>query len=196
VHQTADGHIVLSHKDHYADASGHVHFVERSTLAELQAIDLGQGERIPTLAQAIELCQQEQLGAYIELKDERCVPAVVDTVRQQKFGDQCIVASFRPDWVGEAKAIAPRLLTSVLFSSTQVDAVQLAGSARANFVHPCWERLEHPRSLLTPDWVARVREADLGIICWHEERPEEIAALRRAGVDGICSDAPELLRST
>jgi glycerophosphoryl diester phosphodiesterase len=34
----------------------------------------------------------------------------------------------------------------------------------------------------------------MGIICWHEERPDEIAALRRVGVDGICSDAPELLR--
>jgi len=46
---------------------------------------------------------------------------------------------------------------------------------------------------LTPEWIARVREANLGIVCWHEERPEEIAALRQLGVDAICSDAPELL---
>ena len=46
------------------------------------------------------------------------------------------------------------------------------------------------------DWVARMREAELGIICWHEERPDEIAVLRRVGVDGICSDAPELSRNT
>ncbi len=38
-----------------------------------------------------------------------------------------------------------------------------------------------------------VREAELGIICWHEERPSEIAALQALGVDGICSDRPELL---
>jgi glycerophosphoryl diester phosphodiesterase len=109
------------------------------------------------------------------------------------FGSHCIIASFRPDWVAEAKAIAPRLLTSVLFSSTHIDPVPLAQFARANFVHPCWEQFGHPASLLTPEWLARVREAELGIICWHEERPEEIAALRRVGVDGICSDAPELL---
>ena len=146
------------------------------------------------MGQTIEVCQQEQLGAYIELKDGRCVPAVVDMIRQQKFGDQCIVASFRPDWVVEVKAIAPKLLTSVLFNSAHVDAIQLAQAVRADFVHPCWERFEHPSSLLTPGWVARVREADLGIICWHEERPDEITALRRVGVDGICSDSPELLR--
>jgi glycerophosphoryl diester phosphodiesterase len=196
VRLTADGRVVLSHQDHYTDADGRIRFVEQSALAELQAIDLGQGERIPTLEQAIKVCQQEQLGAYIELKDGRCVPAVVDIIRQQKFGDQCIVASFRPDWVADTKAIAQRLLTSVLFSSTHVDAVKLAQSARANFVHPCWERFEHPASLLTPDWVAQVRQADLGIICWHEEQPDEIAALRRVGVDGICSDSPELLLMT
>ena len=194
VRQTADGQVVLSHEDHYADASGRIQFVERSTLAELQAIDLRQGERIPTLAQAIELCQREQMGAYIELKDGRCVPAVMDLIRDKKFSEHCIVAAFRPDWVAEARAIAPRALTSILFSSIHVDPVKLAQSVRANFVHPCWERFEQPSSLLTPDWIARVRQADLGIICWHEERPDEIAALRRAGVDGLCSDAPELLR--
>lgn len=41
--------------------------------------------------------------------------------------------------------------------------------------------------------MAHVRGAGLGIICWHEERPAEIAALSRIGVDGLCSDAPELL---
>jgi len=41
--------------------------------------------------------------------------------------------------------------------------------------------------------MERVRQAGLGVILWHEERPEEIAALRRVGVDGICSNAPELL---
>jgi len=44
------------------------------------------------------------------------------------------------------------------------------------------------------EWIQRVREARLGIICWHEERPFEIAALQQLGVDGICSDAPELLK--
>jgi glycerophosphoryl diester phosphodiesterase len=38
-----------------------------------------------------------------------------------------------------------------------------------------------------------VRQHGLGIILWHEERPEEIAALRQIGVDGVCSNAPDLL---
>ena len=50
-----------------------------------------------------------------------------------------------------------------------------------------------PHRLLTADWLRQVREAGLGIICWHEERPDEIAALYDLGVDAICSDTPDRL---
>ena len=106
-----------------------------------------------------------------------------------------IVGAFRPDWLADVRALAPELRTSVLFSSPGVDAVALAASCGASYVHPCWERRgERPDELLTPEWIAQVRGAELGIICWHEERPEVIAGLKRRGVDGICSDRPELLR--
>ena len=98
-----------------------------------------------------------------------------------------------PRLAGGSEGGCAQVATSVLFSALNVDPVKLAQAVGANYVHPCWERYPNPSSLLTPEWVARVREADLGIVCWHEERPEEIAALSRIGVDGICSDAPELL---
>jgi len=193
VRQTADQQLVLSHDDYLTDARGRIQFIGKNTLAELWAIDLGQGERIPTLAEAIDLCQKEQLGAYIELKEWQCVPAVAQVIRKQKFAEQCIVGSFHPDWLMDLKVIAPELTTSILFTSPHLDAVKLAQSIQASFVHPCWGHLPNPGALLTPEWVAHVRQADLGIICWSEQRPDEIAALRRLGVDGICSDAPELL---
>ena len=194
VQVTADGQVVVVHDPYLTVADGCIRPIRRSTLAELQAVDLGEGEHIPTLAEAIEVCKDEQLGAYIELKDGAALPGVVDALREQDFVHHTIAGSFRPDWLMEVKTAMPELATSILFGSPHLDAVRLAQSVRATYVRPCWERFPHPSSLLTPEWVARVREAELGIICWHEERPEEIAALRHVGVDGICSDAPELLR--
>jgi glycerophosphoryl diester phosphodiesterase len=193
VQRTADRQVVLSHDAHLCDADGRYWPVARSTLAELRAIDLGEKERMPTFAEAVETCQSEQLGAYIELKDSGAIPGVLTTLREQGFASHCIIGSFRPDWLAEVKAAVPQVVTSVLFSALNVDPVKLAQAVGANYVHPCWERYPNPSSLLTPEWVARVRGADLGIVCWHEERPEEIAGLARVGVDGICSDAPELL---
>ncbi len=193
VQRTADGHVVLAHDTHLTDSHERAWPVQRSTLEQLRAIDLGQGERIPTFAEALKLCIEENLGAYIEIKDGGAIESVIKTLRDEKYGGHCILASFRPDWLATVKDIEPRLLTSILFNAPTVDAVKLAQSVKATFVHPCWERFPNPSALLTPEWVSRVREANLGIVCWHEERPEEIAALRQLGVDAICSDAPELL---
>jgi len=38
-----------------------------------------------------------------------------------------------------------------------------------------------------------LRAARLGIVLWHEERPDELSALCTLDVDGICSNAPDLL---
>lgn len=193
VQQTADGHVVLAHEAYLIDGDGRVWPVQHSTLEHLRAIELGQGERIPTFIEALKLCIEENLGAYIEIKDGGVIEAVIKTLRDEKYGGHCILTSFRPDWLATVKDIEPKLMTAILFNAPSVDAVKLAQSVKATFVHPCWERFPNPSALLTPEWIARVREANLGIVCWHEERPEEIVALRRVGVDAICSDAPELL---
>jgi glycerophosphoryl diester phosphodiesterase len=193
VQRTADGHVVLAHNAHLTDGEGRAWPIHRSTLEELRAIDLGQGERIPTFVEALKVCIEENLGAYIEIKDGGAIANVIATLGDEKYGGHCILSSFRPDWLATVKDIEPRLMTAILFNAPSVDAVKLAQSVKATFVHPCWERFPNPSALLTPEWIARVREANLGIVCWHEERPEEIAALRQLGVDAICSDAPELL---
>jgi glycerophosphoryl diester phosphodiesterase len=193
VQQTADGQTVLSHNEFLIDQAGTARIIRRTSLADLRSIDVGRGERIPTLAEALDVCKQEMLGAYIEIKDAATVPPTLTTLQDQEYAGRCILASFQPSWLANIKAVAPQMPTSILFGSTNVDAVMLAQSIKANFVHPCWEWLRAPSALLTPQWVKRARAADLGIICWHEERPQEIEALRRAGIDGICSDAPELL---
>lgn len=193
VQMTADDQAVVIHESCVTDADGQTRAIHHLTLAELQAIDVGQGERVPTLSAVIAACEEEQIGLYIEIKDGRAVPTLVELSQEQGLPRWAIVGSFRADWLAELKAQVPTIETSILFSSPHVDAVQLAQSIQASYVHPCWERYPSPSQLLTPEWIDAVRQAHLGIVCWHEERPSEITALRRLGVDGICSDAPELL---
>ena len=151
--RTADRQVVLSHDAHLRDADGRYWPVGRSTLAEPRSIDLGEGERIPTFAEAVDTCRSEQLGAYIELKDSGAIPGVLTTLREKGFAGHCIIGSFRPDWLAEVKAAMPQVATSVLFSVLSVDPVKLAQAVGANYVHPCWERYPNPSSLLTPEWM-------------------------------------------
>jgi glycerophosphoryl diester phosphodiesterase len=193
---TADGAPVVIHDmvvDHLTDGRGAVSDLRLAQLKALAVKGAG-GEPIPMLDEAIECCAAEGLGMYIELKAGAAVRPVAEMLHRHQARECAVVGSFRPDWVAGVKLLDPHIATSVLFSAPNVDAVKLAQAIGADYVHPCWESLvPQPHKLLTPEWIARVRQAGLGIILWHEERPEEIAALRRLGVDGICSNAPELL---
>jgi glycerophosphoryl diester phosphodiesterase len=47
--------------------------------------------------------------------------------------------------------------------------------------------------LITPRLVAATREIEIELIAWTVDEPARIEALRRIGVDGICSNDPRLL---
>ena len=193
VHVSADGVPVVIHDSSLARTTDGTGLVGDLTLAELKRLDAGRGEHIPTLEEAMEVCREVGMGLYVEVKDEQAVFPLVELLRHYPV-EHVLVGSFRPDWVASVKALVPHISTSVLFRALNVDPVRLAQAVGADYVHPCWEwYAPEPHRLLSQEWIKRVREADLGIIIWHEERPEEIAALRQLGVDGICSNQPELL---
>jgi glycerophosphoryl diester phosphodiesterase len=201
VQLSADGVPVVMHDlvvDHLTEGRG---AVADLTLGQLKALTVrgpdGSREPIPTFEEAITCCLEEGLGLYVELKAGGAVAPVVKMIQRFDIRHRVIIGSFRPDWVAWVKVLDGGVSTSVLFAAPNVDPVRLAQAVSADYVHPCWESLApQPHSLLSQEWVKRVREAGLGIVLWHEERPEEIAALRRLGVDGICSNAPELLSVT
>ncbi|NOZ50350.1 MAG: hypothetical protein GXP37_09940 [Chloroflexi bacterium] len=194
VQMSADGVPVIIHDLEVDRFPGQCGAVKNHTWDELKGIDAGDGEHIPTLAEVISLCRELGLGMYIELKSGDAIAPVVQAIQEGQLYLWVIVASFRADWLAWVKAADARIVTSVLFGAPHVDPVKLAQAISADYVHPCWENVSPtPHKLLTPDWVRRVHAARLGIIAWHEERPSEIAALRELGVDGICSNNPEML---
>lgn len=195
VRLTVDGVAVIAHDADLRRLWGVERAVHDVTAAELAALTPADREPILTLAALASLCRELGMGIYLDWKeiDQVAVEAAVGMLRASDMMPYTIFASFRPDWLADIRAAAPDAITSVLFSSTHIDPVLLARSAGCVYVHPCWERFDTPHLLLTEAWIERVRAAELGIICWHEERPAVIAGLQQLGVDGICSDQPDLL---
>lgn len=172
---------------------GDVSDYDWKTLREITALHGG----IMDFDEALSLCKTLGLGLYLDIKrlTMKAARSLFASADAQHYTRNIVFGSFRPDYLAEIKAARPDAQTSILFNAVNIDPVKLAGAIDADFVHPCWEnRAEQPHRLLTPEWVAAVRAADLGIVCWHEERPSEIAALKALGVDAICSDKPELLK--
>lgn len=192
VRTTRDGHLVAYH-DPVARAGGHNRRVEERTLAEWR--ELLPAERMPSAENVFAAVREAGLGLYLDIKDVAGAWAahLVRRLAAQDMVAKTIVASADPETVVEFSRISDVIPRAVLYRCHDEDPVRLARLARADFVHPCWEAEERPDKLLRPEWLATVRAQGLGVVCWHEERPAVLAALRDLGVDGICTDTPGLL---
>jgi glycerophosphoryl diester phosphodiesterase len=195
VHLSQDGHPVVIHDADLSRVAKDGGRILELTLEQIKGFDVGQGERVPTLSEVIELVRG-RAELYIELKGQHTPEAVVKTLQATGFAAQAIVGSFFPWLPQRVKFLAPTIRTSVLIGqdNRQVDFVEWALAVEADYVHPCWEHASPtPHRLLKPELISDIRRRGLGIVLWHEERPSELRELVKLDVDGICTNTPDML---
>lgn len=195
IRTTSDDKPVVIHDGSLKRTHGIDGYVSDFSMRQLRSVTAS-ASRIIDFDEALGLCRELGLGLYLDIKqlNTKAAAAVFESLDRSHYVRQAIFGSFRADYLADIKAARPDARTSILFGAVNIDPVKLAKSIGADYVHPCWQnRADQPHRLLTADWIEAVRAANLGIVCWHEERPSEIVALRALGVDAICSDKPELL---
>lgn len=192
LHVTADDHLVARH-DPVVDVDGVQVWLADSRLADV--LPSLQRDGVLTVGDVVRSAMQAGLGLYADIKSLTLGAAghLLSLLESEGMADRVILAAGRSDVVALCAAAIPDIPRAVLFASTLEEPVQLAHAVHAQYVHPCWERLSHPDQFLAGPWLARVRAHGLGVICWHEERPAVVHGLYELGVDGICTDEPELL---
>jgi glycerophosphoryl diester phosphodiesterase len=184
---TADGALVVRH-----DLA-----VDGRLVAELSAAELLRLAPATIAFPALVQWQRRTaMRMLVEIKDRAAVPALAAALPPDT-GPEVVVAGFDTIAVAAFKRLRPDILTSLMIGSVlPVDAmVGLARTAGAAGVHPCWEaRAPRASTLLTRADVARLQSAGLMVTFWHEERPDELAALVALAPDAICTDTPGRLR--
>ncbi len=195
IHLSKDGHPIVIHDAEVSRTTNCKGPVSDMTLKQIKELDAGKGERVPTLTEVIDLAR-DRAKLYIELKGQRTPVPVVDALSSMAFMDQVIVSSFYPWLIQKVKFLNPKIRTSILIRSEEQEAdfVEWALAVAADYVHPCWENeIPTPHKLLTPDMIINIRRQGLGIIIWQEDRPSELQELVKLGLDGICTNTPDVL---
>lgn len=198
VHRTADGHLVVIHDpwlDRTTDRRG---LVRELTLAQVREADAGAwmgpqfaGERVPTLAEVVDLTAPAGTRLFLELKagsihypgiEQDLIRALAD------LGclDRVQVSSFDHVALHTLHRLQPDLPLGMLYEGNLLDPVGMARAIGATALHPSWH-------FVTPELVQRAHAAGLAVYVWTVNRPEVAAYLRTCGVDGIMSDRPEIV---
>jgi len=90
---TTDGHLVVTHGPQLSSDAG----VRLATLAEWQAEDLGDGERVPLFSEVIDVCLEGKLIMNVEIKpgpDAATVLRIVAMLRDKKALQVSRISSF------------------------------------------------------------------------------------------------------
>jgi glycerophosphoryl diester phosphodiesterase len=192
VRQTADGALVLLHDRDLRRVAGDRRAIWDVTLDEARALDVGGwfgpefvGERIPTLAEAVEAARgRAQL--YLEIKPSPQTPdlarAVVELLEALEFLDDTIVASLDRNTIRDVAALAPDVRTSLLVHT-------VIGEIDRTDLHALGLRM----ALVTPAEVMAARRHGHELHVWTVNRPAQMSRFIDLGVDSIITDRPEVL---
>jgi len=212
IRRTLDGHLVISHDATLARTTDVArvypervdHPVESFTLAELRRLDAGgwhspayAGERVPTLAEAMDLLAGHGLGLLLEAKEPARYPGMAGQIAhalrtvqprwlRMAAAGRLTVESFDWDFVRELRAVLPRVAVGLL-GAPDVDALAgLAGFA---------DQINPAHATLTAEYVEAVHQYGMAVNTWTVDDPAEMVRVLGAGVDGVISNCPDRLAS-
>lgn len=183
IHATRDGVLVVHH-----DAMIDGHSIPDAPFDALAQLRLPNGEPIPTLTDALEAIGKDMI-TFIEVKtlppehDDELFRAIDGAPHPSR----CHVHGFDHRIVHRLLQERPRLVGGVLSSSYPVHPlIQLSDVGATEL----WQE----RSLVDPELVAAMHEAGCRVYAWTVEDPDLACRLAAWGVDGICTNQPDVLR--
>ena len=161
------------------------------TLEELQTLDAGQGQFVPTLWQVLQRVQG-QCFMNIEVKGVNDVLLVKEcinkAVNQLNFTpDQFIVSSFDHHLLLAFKSIAPAIKIGALTASNPLRHARFAQELNAYSVNA-------DISFVDQAFVKDAHSRGLKILAYTVDEPEDLIRLQKWGVDGVFSNGPAKAR--
>jgi glycerophosphoryl diester phosphodiesterase len=186
VHRTKDGHVVVIHDGTLDRTTNRTGAIGDLTLRDLIEADAGDGERIPTLVEALELIRG-RAGVLIEIKPEDITETVTDMIMETEATDFTVIQSFHPQVVADAGRLLPQVPRGLLIGR-EGDLIRLAESVDAGIVVPSY-------TLVTETLVQDVHAHGLDFYTYTVDAEGDMHRMIELGVDGIITNYPNRLKA-
>ncbi len=194
IQQTADDRLALLHDDDLDRTTSGSGMLWQKPLAELQTYETGSwfapqfaGEPLPTLEEVMALVRGK-MKLNIEVKlhghERDIAKLVVDTIRREKFEQECIVTSFGHNVADEIKALAPELKVGYIFGKEEYHEGVFEGPV---------EVLSVNHYLVSEEFMARARAAHKEVHVWTVNEKSLMHRMMDLGVEAIITNYPDRL---
>ncbi len=165
-----------------------------------KALDIYTGERIPTLAETLELVGPRSKVVYIEMKCEqpaeyaKLAGAVVGHVREHGLIDRAVVKCFAHDAIREVKRIAPEIRTAALFDRTLSRPVITKRKIIALAKACGADEISLHRTLARRPVIEAARFQGFATVVWTVDKPDWLRRASDWGIRSVITNDPARMR--
>lgn len=193
LHRTRDGEVVIVHDEELAGLGGRGE-INDASLAEMRALDAGDGERVPTLSEML-----DAFGAAIPFNLELKRPSAGyyagleavawEAVVSRGLEARTLFSSFFDPVLRALRERAAEARLGLLVSKRFPErAFERAGKIGAEAIHP-------ERSIVDAAWVREAHDAGLRVYAYTVDEVAEMERLLALGVDGLFTNRPDRMRA-
>ena len=167
------------------------HLDELGLIAASRVGDLP--DHVPTLGAALDACAG--MWVNVEIKndpneadfdpDDSIADETIAHLLARGEDDRWLISCFRIETVDRCRALAPSIRTAWLCSGIPPDTPALLRERGHSALHP-WV------GLVTPDDIDACHAAGIEVNTWTCDDPARMAELIDWGIDGICTNVPDV----
>ena len=198
MHLSKDREIVIMHDENVFAITGKQGLIKNMTLEELKKLDCGEGEKIPTILEVIEIAKGK-IGLQCEIKALNLTEQLVKLLRTHSIINSSLVSSFIFTELVQLKKIEPNLKIGLLISELlrsdkeMKNHVQKAINEKFYSIHPFYKSINK-------ELIEFAHKNNLKVVAWTVDSKVAMKKLIEIGVDGIItndiSKAKEALNQT
>lgn len=191
VRVSRDGFVVVMHDKHVDRITNGKGQVNTLTLQELRQLDAGDGEKIPTFEEVLDLIHGRS-KINIDLKDDLAVPITLQLiekyVEKKVFSyDDFLISAFKPSILWKIKQRNKYIQICFNFVAFQPIFLALSKIMRMKYIKP-------QKRLITPEFIHIAHTLGFQVLAWTINTREDVEKMQAYHVDGIITDYPDILQ--
>ncbi len=194
IHLSKDGEIVIMHDVDTYRITGHEGLIKEMSLEELKALDAGEGEKIPTLKELIEI-SRGKIGLQVEIKVRGLEKQLVSLLKKNELIQSSIISCFNHTKLVKIQRIEPKLKLGAI--EPVILGREITWEDRKKIVNKAVNKgfyAIHPEyNLVNQELIEHAHDNNLKVNAWTVNDVEMMKEFINWGIDGIITDDVEAL---
>lgn len=185
--KTKDGVLVVIHDDGVDRTTNGRGLVRHMTFGELQELDAGNGQKIPSLQQVIDL-SRDRVKMDMEIKEGGIEADVASAIEGNHITAQCMVSSFMLRAIMKTRELNDRIMTAAILDKMPPEDLL------DRFIREIGaDAVMLGTRIVSPAFFADLRRNGIKIGIWNTDTPDQIEKYAAMRPDYLCSNYPDRL---